>query len=117
MGAFGSKSHQRMPHQKSVVTAEKTHYHCGPGRAKALPTTVPGEVAEWSNVPDSKSGVGESQPWVRIPPSPPNTVKPLAPSDPKGHWAFFVWGFRVGQHAYASTPPSTRHKSGMWYFR
>src|SRR3954464_15761245 len=71
MGAFGSKSHQRMPHQKSVVTAEKTHYHCGPGRAKALPTTVHGEVAEWSNVPDSKSGVGESQPWVRIPPSPP----------------------------------------------
>jgi hypothetical protein len=60
-----------MPHQKSVVTAGETHYHCGPGRAKALPSTVPGEVAEWSNVPDSKSGVGESQPWVRIPPSPP----------------------------------------------
>ncbi len=31
----------------------------------------PGEVAEWSNVPDSKSGVGASLPWVRIPPSPP----------------------------------------------
>ena len=30
-----------------------------------------GEVAEWSNVPDSKSGVGASLPWVRIPPSPP----------------------------------------------
>jgi hypothetical protein len=28
-------------------------------------------VAEWSNVPDSKSGVGASLPWVRIPPSPP----------------------------------------------
>ncbi len=32
---------------------------------------VSGEVAEWSNVPDSKSGVGVSLPRVRIPPSPP----------------------------------------------
>jgi hypothetical protein len=30
-----------------------------------------GEVAEWPNVPDSKSGVGVSLPRVRIPPSPP----------------------------------------------
>jgi hypothetical protein len=30
-----------------------------------------GEVAEWSNVPDSKSGVAFTLPWVRIPPSPP----------------------------------------------
>ncbi len=40
-----------------------------------------GEVAEWSNVPDSKSGVGANLPWVRIPPSPPscvNIVKPLS---------------------------------------
>ncbi len=28
-------------------------------------------MAEWSNVPDSKSGVGANLPWVRIPPSPP----------------------------------------------
>jgi hypothetical protein len=28
-------------------------------------------VAEWSNVPDSKSGVGATLPRVRIPPSPP----------------------------------------------
>ena len=32
-------------------------------------------MAEWSNVPDSKSGVGASLPWVRIPPSPPKTRK------------------------------------------
>ena len=32
-----------------------------------------GEVAEWSNVPDSKSGVGANPPWVRIPPSPPDS--------------------------------------------
>ena len=31
-----------------------------------------GEVAEWSNVPDSKSGVLSKVPRVRIPPSPPN---------------------------------------------
>ena len=30
-----------------------------------------GEVAEWSNVPDSKSGVVATSPRVRIPPSPP----------------------------------------------
>ena len=30
-----------------------------------------GEVAEWTNVPDSKSGVLATVPWVRIPPSPP----------------------------------------------
>ena len=30
-----------------------------------------GEVAEWSNVPDSKSGVPGTVPGVRIPPSPP----------------------------------------------
>src|SRR5690606_4434632 len=39
-----------------------------PGPYHLRPT---GEVAEWSNVPDSKSGVRVSVPWVRIPPSPP----------------------------------------------
>ena len=34
-----------------------------------------GEVAEWSNVPDSKSGVGATLPRVRIPPSPPEARK------------------------------------------
>ena len=33
-----------------------------------------GEVAEWSNVPDSKSGVVATSPWVRIPPSPPGLL-------------------------------------------
>ena len=36
-----------------------------------------GEVAEWSNVPDSKSGVVATSPWVRIPPSPPGLVASL----------------------------------------
>lgn len=33
-----------------------------------------GQVAEWSNVPDSKSGVRASVPWVRIPPCPPPKI-------------------------------------------
>ena len=37
--------------------------------------TDSGEVAEWSNVPDSKSGVRVTVPWVRIPPSPPVVMK------------------------------------------
>jgi hypothetical protein len=31
-----------------------------------------GEMAEWLNVPDSKSGKDESSSWVQIPLSPPN---------------------------------------------
>ncbi len=34
-------------------------------------------MAEWSNVPDSKSGVGASPPWARIPPSPPKRKSPI----------------------------------------
>ncbi len=37
-----------------------------------------GEVPEWPNGPDSKSGVGVSLPWVRIPPSPPIMTRLLA---------------------------------------
>ena len=33
---------------------------------------APGEVPEWSNGPDSKSGVPVRVPGVRIPPSPPS---------------------------------------------
>ena len=40
-------------------------------------------MAEWSNVPDSKSGVGASPPWVRIPPSPPVFQMPR-----EGHCCF-----------------------------
>ena len=35
-----------------------------------------GEVSEWSNVPDSKSGVRSNAPGVRIPPSPPDMKPP-----------------------------------------
>jgi hypothetical protein len=43
------------------------------GSARILARHEAGEVAEWSNVPDSKSGVGATLPWVRIPPSPPDS--------------------------------------------
>ena len=32
-----------------------------------------GGVAEWLNAPVLKTDVGESLPWVRIPPPPPST--------------------------------------------
>ncbi len=35
-----------------------------------------GEVSEWSNEPVSKTGDGESHPWVQIPPSPQSTSNP-----------------------------------------
>ncbi len=48
---------------------------CHPTRLSlGLPTESPqhttGEVTEWPNVPVSKTGVPETVPWVRIPPSP-----------------------------------------------
>ena len=52
-----------------------------------------GEVAEWSNVPDSKSGVGLRPPWVRIPPSPPPHSKPGFAQRTAG---FFVYAYWVG---------------------
>ena len=45
-------------------------------RPRRRPAAGSGEVAEWSNVPDSKSGVPSRVPGVRIPPS------PLCPSAP-----------------------------------
>ncbi len=39
--------------------------------AYVRPSCSSGEVAEWSNAPDSKSGVLAREPGVRIPPSPP----------------------------------------------
>ena len=41
------------------------------GGIAQLARSPSGEVTEWSIVPDSKSGVSETAPWVRIPPSPP----------------------------------------------
>ena len=35
--------------------------------------TCVGGVAEWLNAPVLKTDVGESLPWVRIPPPPPQT--------------------------------------------
>ena len=40
------------------------------GRCES-PAVAPGEVAEWSNAPHSKCGIGASLSGVRIPPSPP----------------------------------------------
>jgi hypothetical protein len=53
--------------------------------------TESGEVAEWSNAPDSKSGLGECLTWVRIPPSPPKMHKPLIFTRNQG---FFVFDYQ-----------------------
>ena len=62
-----------------------------------------GEVAEWSNVPDSKSGVVAISPWVRIPPSPPVSkqtsallgaflfLSTILSTNSHGHWIGFGW--------------------------
>jgi hypothetical protein len=47
-----------------------------PTAGEESPRMAPGEVAEWSNAPHSKCGIGASLSGVRIPPSPP-----VSPSD------------------------------------
>src|SRR3984885_16052622 len=47
-----------------------------PDRRRAT-VMAPGEVAEWSNAPHSKCGIGASLSGVRIPPSPPQIQKAL----------------------------------------
>src|SRR6218665_3272868 len=56
---------------------------------------APGEVAERSNVPDSKSGVVATLPWVRIPPSPPEVAQ-ASPPKPRAVYApgLFHWRCR-----------------------
>jgi hypothetical protein len=45
-------------------------------------------VAEWSNVLDSKSSVGATLPWVRIPPSPPhNAAERNVPPGEVAEWS------------------------------
>ena len=47
-----------------------------PDRGAKQPPMAPGEVAEWSNAPHSKCGIGASLSGVRIPPSPPDVPCP-----------------------------------------
>ncbi len=48
-----------------------------------------GEVAEWSIAPVSKTGVGSRPPWVRIPPSPPNSLTETAYGPDLGLFLFW----------------------------
>src|SRR3954466_16141034 len=47
-----------------------------PPPGEESPAMAPGEVAEWSNAPHSKCGIGASLSGVRIPPSPPRLSNP-----------------------------------------
>ena len=64
----------RKAHEKrhTLATYQTPVYNTASRKAS---DQLPGEVAEWSNVPDSKSGVRVTVPWVRIPPSPPERNK------------------------------------------
>ena len=63
-----------------------------------------GEVAEWPKAPDSKSGLGASPTWVRLPPSPRQDQEPS-----KGSCDLPRWG-RPGE----ARPPPTRYRTRDW---
>jgi hypothetical protein len=50
--------------------ARRVNALAGGGDSGIVPLPA-GRVAEWLKAPDSKSGVGATLPWVRIPPLPP----------------------------------------------
>jgi hypothetical protein len=65
---------------------------------KSLCSAAVGEVTEWFKVPVLKTGVRESVPWVRIPPSPPNIV--LNPMVEGIH----LWGILLVASGFRSRP-------------
>ncbi|SPA39735.1 hypothetical protein CBM2606_A40074 [Cupriavidus taiwanensis] len=67
----GTLRHGNKAPKKSAVSLLHRLAERGYNLGFATRQQVTGEVAEWSNVPDSKSGVPATVPWVRIPPSPP----------------------------------------------
>ena len=52
---------------------------------------APGEVAEWSNAPHSKCGIGASLSGVRIPPSPPFCLTPEFADDGRDESGQLCW--------------------------
>ena len=62
------------PSNRSGIAKSALQAPEAPARQRAIDDPQKhGEVAEWSIAPVSKTGVGASLPWVRIPPSPPPT--------------------------------------------
>ena len=91
---------------------------CGPDRLESAASLqarphAPGKVAEWSNAPDSKSGVRTRVPRVRIPPFPPASLgnsglsglfdflPPLEPSVDSRRCETYAWTFGACQDAAA----------------
>ena len=69
--------HTRQARSRVVTKSVKTPLQPSNDPARQPRTDDPqkhGEVAEWSIAPVSKTGVGASLPWVRIPPSPPYII-------------------------------------------
>ena len=62
-----------------LITSQKPNTHSSVGG-----------VAEWLNAPVLKTDVGESLPWVRIPPPPPYNLKNSNKNNSLIIWPF-VW--------------------------
>src|SRR3981081_1655056 len=68
---FRSGPALRISPRRRPCLASHPRLELGPTEGQILPVMAPGEVAEWSNAPHSKCGIGASLSGVRIPPSPP----------------------------------------------
>ena len=80
---------------------------CGSSDVGSIPTgrTCQGEVREWLNRTVSKTVVGETSPWVRIPPSPPG---PHSSTDRTKDSGSFDGG---------SIPPGGTYETGIFSWR
>lgn len=63
-------------HEKAAgaLSGPASSHRTRPATRRETAALVPGEVAEWSNAPHSKCGIGASLSGVRIPPSPPSNL-------------------------------------------
>ena len=64
--------YQRIKYCSALVLENNLLNHLIPSQKVNTQLSV-GGVAEWLNAPVLKTDVGESLPWVRIPPPPPST--------------------------------------------
>ena len=69
--------YQRVKYCQDLVLENNSLNHLIPSQKVNTQLSV-GGVAEWLNAPVLKTDVGESLPWVRIPPPPPQK--------PNKHW-------------------------------
>ena len=111
------QGYPRVPefHVSSALSGPPSSPRTRPDRGRTLrPVMAPGEVAEWSNAPHSKCGIGASLSGVRIPPSPPISSSPNLQ-----FWAFKLAVSRVDAptEAILMSVRSPVGFRGRWAFR